>query len=221
MRFAALLVLLGVWIPISAAQAASRPNVLRLARMMDPATLDPILAMPIEDLTLVYLLYQPLVDLRDGANLFGNGASSWTLSPDARTFTFMLRPEARFSNGRPVVAADYAFTLERAALPATACPLQGYASGIRGFQDLTSGRTNHLAGLRVPDSHTLIVELDHPDPVFPYMLAMMIGFPLPAEEATEEPNSFRHRSVGNGPYPIRAISSRSVSTAAPWRRSRA
>ncbi|MBN8249399.1 MAG: hypothetical protein J0L84_18390 [Verrucomicrobia bacterium] len=74
---------------------------------------------------------------------------------------------------------------------------------------VTSVRTNHLAGLLTPDAHTLIVELGRPDPVFPLIVAMMIGFPLPAEEATDEPNSFRHRSVGNGPYRI-----------AEWRRGR-
>ena len=187
---------------LPAAETPRRSNVLRLARAIDPPTLDPIIAMPVEDVMLIMMLYQPIVDVQDGPNLFGNGAAGWTVSPDARRFTFHLRPESRFSNGRSIVSADYAFTLERAANPKTGCPLQGYASGIRGFADFVAGRTNRIAGIATPDPLTLVVELERTDPTFLFILAQMIGFPLPQEEATQEPDSFRHRSVGNGPYRI-------------------
>ena len=38
------------------------------------------------------------------------GAVSYDLSPDKKTWTFHLRPEARWSNGDPVTAADYVFS---------------------------------------------------------------------------------------------------------------
>ena len=47
------------------------------------------------------------------------------MSADGRTYTFPLRPEARWSNGDPVVAADFVAALERLVDPATG---SGYAA---------------------------------------------------------------------------------------------
>lgn len=44
-------------------------------------------------------------------------ARSWDVSPDARTYTFHLRPDARWSNGQPVTAHDFAFSWRRMLLP--------------------------------------------------------------------------------------------------------
>ena len=45
---------------------------------------------------------------------------SWDTSADGRTYTFHLRPEARWSNGDRVVAADFLAALRRLVDPATA-----------------------------------------------------------------------------------------------------
>jgi len=148
---------------------------------------------------LVFLLYQPILDLH-GTTLVALGASQWSSSADGRIFDFQLRPEVRFSNGRPVVSRDYVFTLQRYADPTIASPLQAYVSGIRGFADFVAGRTNRLVGLSAPSPVSLRIELERSDPVFPYVLALMVGFALPEEEAAPGPSPFRTRPAGNGPY---------------------
>ncbi len=45
--------------------------------------------------------------------LVGGVAESWTVSPDAKTYTFKLRPNQKFESGATVTADDMAFSLQR------------------------------------------------------------------------------------------------------------
>jgi len=47
-------------------------------------------------------------------------AQSWDISPDRLTYTFHLRPEAKWSNGDPVNANDFVASWKRALSPETA-----------------------------------------------------------------------------------------------------
>lgn len=47
-------------------------------------------------------------------------AESWEISPDGRRYTFTLRPDARWSDGRRVTAGDFAYAWRRLQDPATA-----------------------------------------------------------------------------------------------------
>ena len=46
----------------------------------------------------------------DFSQVVGDLASAWTVSPDAKTYTFTLKPEARFASGNPVTADDVVFS---------------------------------------------------------------------------------------------------------------
>jgi len=107
---------------LSVAAAAHTERVLRLARSNEPKTLDWARNNMAMDGALLPFLNRLLVDLIDGTALTNSAARSWSRSEDARVYTFHLRPELKFSNGRPVVAADYIYTSERILDPGTASP---------------------------------------------------------------------------------------------------
>ena len=48
--------------------------------------------------------------------LVGGVAESWTVSPEAKTYTFKLRPNQKFESGATVTADDMAFSLQRVVL---------------------------------------------------------------------------------------------------------
>jgi peptide/nickel transport system substrate-binding protein len=52
-------------------------------------------------------------EAEDPTKLVGGVAESWTVSPDAKTFTFKLRPNQKFASGAPVTADDMAWSLQR------------------------------------------------------------------------------------------------------------
>ena len=192
-------------LPVASARLSSSPNVggtLRLALPNDPQTLDPALVSLTADFELMPLLYLPLLDLTNGLALLNYAAADWHSSPDARTFTFHLRPEIRFSNGRPVVAADYAYALERIADPRVGSASLIGLAGIRRATDLATNQTNRLAGVRCEGLHTLVVELDQPDPIFQYLMANAVGVAVPPEEVQRLGSGFGIRPVGTNPYQV-------------------
>ena len=82
----------------------------------DIVSLDPAEAYEISDAEAIGNVYDRLLDY-DPAHpetIEAALASSWSVDPDGRTFTFVLRDDARFASGRPVTAGDAAFSLQRA-----------------------------------------------------------------------------------------------------------
>ena len=179
---------------------AEAANTLRLARISDPVTLDAALPEMAEDFMLLSLLYLPLLDVTNGTQLTPCAAAHWDASPDMRTYTLRLRPGIKFSNGRPVVADDYRFAMERIINPSTASPYAVYLDGVRGAAAFKAGKTNHVAGLWTRGPDTLGVELERPDPTFPYVLTSNMGMAVPAEEFPRLAPTYGVRPVGTGPY---------------------
>jgi oligopeptide transport system substrate-binding protein len=206
------------------AAAVKDQRVLRLARPTDPQTLDWARVTMMADWNLMPLLNLSLLDVVDGTRLTNWATRDWMSSTDQRSFTFRLRPELMFSNGRPVVAADYAYTLERMLEPRTASPYYVYLIGIRGATQFAQARSQeqekrerpkpgdpphaghwkepvHVAGIRVLSSDMLQIELEQPDPTFPY--TMVQGAPAQPQEEVERLGSrFSLYPVGSGPYVV-------------------
>ncbi len=175
-------------------------GILRLARTTDPKTLDPVLMTSMEDFLLWYLLHLPLLDLTNGTSLVPCAAQSWSASPDHRHFTVQLRPGVKFSSGRTVVAEDYVFALERMVHPKTEAWLASYLRGIRGTEAFISEQTNHVAGIKAVSSSVFSVELDRPDPTFPYLLYSCTA--IPREEIIGREYVYAVRPVCTGPYQV-------------------
>ena len=57
------------------------------------------------------LLFEPLVRVLPTGAVQGRLASHWEVSPDGRSYTFTLRPDARWSDGTPLTADDIVFTV--------------------------------------------------------------------------------------------------------------
>lgn len=111
-----LLIVLGV-LPAAAGGAPSRvpPNVLVFGMTIESAvSLDPAHGFEFETTWVMQHLYDQLVDLpRDFSRALPRLAVSWTASPDLKTYTFRLRPGARFHSGNAVDARAVEFSLRR------------------------------------------------------------------------------------------------------------
>ena len=105
------------------AEAQLAAPILRVSQRNEPATLDPQLATLPDEFFIIRALGEGLLTPSpDDGEPQPAVATKWTISPDGRTYTFTLNPEARWSNGTPIVAADFVASLERALTPATAAP---------------------------------------------------------------------------------------------------
>jgi ABC-type transport system substrate-binding protein len=182
-------------------------NTLRLGQGSDFRSLDPAVANDTVSMPIIRMLFQPLLDYDAGVHLVPLTAEALpTLSKDGKTYTFHLRNDVHFSNGRGVTADDYLYSWRRVMNPKTKSPWASFATDrIAGAKDFAAGKATDVKGLRAPDSYTLEVTLIHPDLTFPYVAAMPFLAPVPREviesvkDETERNDHFALHPVGNGP----------------------
>ncbi len=129
---------------IASGRAPDRAD-LTFADIQPAFTLDPQRMSYEQDFRLAYALYEGLVRWdNDTFEVLPAAAESWTISPDLRTYTFTIRPDAKWSNGAPVTAHDFVYAWTRACLPDTAANYTQLLFFIDGAQDLFEWRTNQL-----------------------------------------------------------------------------
>lgn len=111
-------------------------------------------------------------------------AERYEVSDDERVYTFHLRPDARWSNGRPVTAADFVWSWKRVMTPVTGADYAAMMFVIRGarqyFDALAAAQSADFArvGLRATDERTLVVELEAPTSYFLELTAFVPFMPV-------------------------------------------
>ena len=147
-------------------------------------------------------IYSGLVSLDANLHVVADLAQSWDISKDGTVYTFHLRPNAKFQDGRPVVAQDVIYSWERAAAPATKSDtVLTYLGDIVGVADMHSGKTQHISGLKAPDAQTLQVTIDAAKPYFLFKLTMPVAFILDQKNVASGSNWYRTPN-GTGPYKL-------------------
>jgi peptide/nickel transport system substrate-binding protein/oligopeptide transport system substrate-binding protein len=200
--FLALLVL----IPFSgcfSSDSGRLPNVLYLRLNSNPTTLDPALITDVQGGGIAAKLFNGLVRFNENLDIVPDIARSWKISGDQKTYTFRLRRDASFSNGRRVSALDFKYSFERVLTPGTKAPLTWVLDKIAGAREVLSGKTATLSGIRTPDDHTLVITLEKPFGPFLSLLAMSTAYVVPREDVERLGQDFGTRPVGSGPYVLR------------------
>jgi oligopeptide transport system substrate-binding protein len=119
---------------------------------------------------------------------------------DKKIYTFSLRPNARFHDGRPVTAADIVYSWERAADPKTdSSTVLTYLGDIVGVRAMHAGIAKHISGLRIVDDHTLEVTTDSPKPYFLFKLTYPTAYVVDRQNVESGSEWYRHPN-GTGPY---------------------
>ncbi len=179
-------------------------SVLHIADVDDVPTLDPAAGYDTESWTFEQAIFDTLVRYGDdNIELEPDLAVRWESSPDARTFVFHLRHDARFSNGRPVTSDDVRYGIERVLDPATHSRGMEYYRNIAGSGDFAAHRAAHLRGIETPDPWTIIFHLDSPDPIFIHKLAMPFASAVPREAAEPWEDDFSRHAMGSGAFMLK------------------
>lgn len=129
----------------------------QLARSLDPTHIGVT-----TDEDMILLVDAGLIHIGTDDKVEPDLASHWTVSNDHKTYTFYIRPNARFSNGDAVTAADVKFSLERALAPATGTQGAYYDQLIEGYQAYTGGKAHHLSGVTVLNQRTVQIKITKP-----------------------------------------------------------
>jgi oligopeptide transport system substrate-binding protein len=178
---------------------SGRSGVLRLVAP-PPETLDPALAGDLDSAQFVYKVFSGLVSLDEDLEVQPDLAEGWEVSADGRTYTFYLRRDARFHDGRPITADDVRYSLERACDPATGSPVaEGYLADIVGVREKLAGQADTIRGLEVLDAYTLRLTIDAPKAYFLSKLTYSTAFIVDRTQVESDPDWLRHPN-GSGPF---------------------
>ena len=165
-----------------------------------PRTLDPALTLGGPDGPLGHI-FSGLVSLDINLQVQPELAAGWTVSDDGLLYTFYLRQNAVFHNGRAVTASDVIYSWDRAADPATASDtVLTYLGDIDGLQAKYEGRADQISGLRLVDDHTLEVQLNAPVVYFLQKLAYPVAYVVDEQNVTQ--SDWEHRPNGTGPFQL-------------------
>lgn len=148
----------------------------------EPTTIDPQLVEETAGSAIVNDLFEGLYELDNTGKIKPAGAVSYDVDKTGTVYTFKLRPEAKWSNGEPVTAADYVYGWQRAADPKTASNYAWFIelTGVVNAGEVIQGKKSPSAlGIKALDEHTLQVTLKNPVPFFLKTLAHYTTFPAP------------------------------------------
>ncbi len=163
-----------------------------------PRTLDPALTLGGPAGALGHI-FSGLVTLDTDLQVQPDLAGGWDVSDDGRVYTFYLRQNAVFHDGRPVTAEDVVFSWERATDPALGSDTaETYLGDVAGVAEKLAGSAEAISGLRVIDDHTLEVTLDEPVVYFLAKLAYPVAYVVDSNNVTQ--SDWEHAPNGTGPF---------------------
>ena len=179
--------------------------------------LDPAAVAYAADSTFTSMLYSGLVTFSPDLTVVGDAATTWDIDATGTIYTFHLRPDMHFSDGTPLTAADFAYSINRALDPhlcdkldkSTYGPEEGGGTGFC-FQGLVQSYLGHIVGamdyntgsgkpvngqgnnpntsVNVLDPLTLQIRLDAPVAYFLESLTYPSSYPVEKKLIDRYPN---------------------------------
>lgn len=198
----------------TATESASQAETIKRARVnvgTESPSLDPNLITDIAAYQIMHHAFEPLVRM-DEKGLPTDGASiSRTHNDDYTVWTFKLREGMKWSNGEPVTAHDYVYSVERILNPKTGSRVATMVySFLKNGEDFYGSKMKEgeVLGIRAVDDLNLEITLENPTPYFISNISHSAWYPL--NKSTVEKNGDQWTStpetlISNGPFTITAI----------------
>ena len=174
-----------IWIPLMT--GACSDSSLRIATHAQLESLDPIKTTAYITRSHGYLVYDTLFALDQNLEPKPQMVESYSTSPDGRTWTFILRPGLKWSDGSNVTSADCVASLQRWA--------KYDGAGQELFKDVSS--------LTAPDGRTIVMQLDKPNaPVLQSLakISATVPFMMPKRVVEAAASDSIADPTGSGPY---------------------
>jgi peptide/nickel transport system substrate-binding protein len=134
------------------------------------------------------LIFDTLVSTDIKNNIIPSVATSWKIENGNKKFTFKLRKDVKFHDGKPLTADDVVFSFEMYKHPDSINPYKG------DFENITK--------VYAPDKYTVVLELSIPQPLFLYTAGIMIlpkhKFPNGVKDFND--SKFHRNPIGSGPF---------------------
>lgn len=131
-------------------------------------------------------------------------AKSVKISNDGKTYDFILRPNAKWSNGDPVTAKDFVYAYKRTVTPSTKASMAFYFYQIENAEAINKGQKDvSELGVKALAKDHLQIKLTRPVSYFKRLLAFPLFFPQNEKIVKKYGDLYGTQAkytVANGPY---------------------
>lgn len=187
--------------------AEEHPAYLRIPLMSGVPTLDPGIAEDVTSIELVEQLFLGLTDFDPKSyEVVPELATRWEQNKDGTEYTFKLRGDVYWSNGKKVNAFDIVWALRRNVAPDTQSPYANVLYPIKNAIEINKGDIKDLTklGVRALDNQTILFKLKAPIAYFPALSGLWTYRPLPIDTIKKYGNDWilPKNIVTNGSYQL-------------------
>ena len=210
------------------APSAGGPFEITLNIASEPQSIDPALNSAVDRAIMLGHMFEGLMKWKDSgvetpgsdgtctnAELTEGQAESYekVVNDDGTvTYTFKIRSDARWSDGKPVTAGDFVYSWQRLVTPETAADYNYMIDSVVNANEIMAGDMDPTElAVSAPDDSTFVVTLTSDLPYFLEVCAFPATFPVRQDVTTKEdgtPNdqwTFDVASyLSNGPYKLTA-----------------
>jgi oligopeptide transport system substrate-binding protein len=195
---------------------ASREGILLIGNSADPKSLDLHIVSGVLESNIMRALFEGVVQFDAKEDLAAPLGAATELTPDETytVWTVKLRPDAKWSDGEPLTAEDFAFSYERILRPNLLAKYADMLFFLKGAEAFNKGDTTDFStvGIEVIDEHTFKLTLRGPTPYFRELLKHYTWYPVPKHVVLKHGAidmignrwSKPENLVGNGPFRIKS-----------------
>jgi ABC-type oligopeptide transport system substrate-binding subunit len=171
-------------------------------------TLDPQQAVSAYEKTIITLLFSRLVNLDENVQVTGELAETWDYDMVSSTYSFHIRHDVFFSDGKQLRARDVIFSFHQWANPNSLD--SDLLKDIAGMSDYRSGTSPKISGISSPDDFTVNIQMARWSESFIQVLAMNRFTVIPDGYNGLGMLAFFKKPIGSGPYLLESYSPESV-----------
>jgi len=171
----------------------------------DPETLDQHKTSTVYEAHILRDMYEGLVAYGADGQIIPGVATEWKVSDDGTVYTFTLRDNAKWSNGDPVVAGDFVYSLRRIMTPETGAKYANVLYPIQNAEAVNKGeKPVEELGVKAIDDTTLEITLASATPYFIDLLGHQTGLPVHPASVEAHGTDFvkPENIVTNGAYTL-------------------
>jgi oligopeptide transport system substrate-binding protein len=201
----------------SQVERATREGILLIGNSADPKSFDPQVVSGVIESNLNRALFEGLVNNHPSEDLSAPPGVAYELTPDETytVWTAKLRADAKWSDGMPVTAEDFAFAYERILTPDLGAKYAEMLYFLKGAEAFNKGEAKDFStvGIEVTDPLQFTITLRGPTPYFREVLKHPTWNPVPKHmvlkygEIGQKANVWAkpYRLVSNGPFRIKSF----------------
>jgi oligopeptide transport system substrate-binding protein len=152
----------------------------------EPDSLDIHQAQGLPAIQLLRETREGLTSFDAAGNIIAGVAASWQIFDNGRTYRFVIRDNARWSNGDAITSADFVRAWQRALTPATLARTASLLSPVVNVREVIEGTADPSSvGIKALSATTLEIKLDTAAPWFLEVLTHPVSFPLHADHVSQ------------------------------------